>query len=120
MLLNICKDRLHLLGNLCQLLVKMFPDFKQSLLYFSLCPLPLVLSLDTTEKSQEAPSSLHLPFRYVYTFIRYMLPQPHSRLSQLAQPFLTEVMLQSLHHPPGSLLDYFQYVFCHVQNYTLA
>ena len=48
---------------------KCFPMFRGNLLCFSVCPLPLVLSLGTTEKSL-APSSFRLPFRYLYTSMR--------------------------------------------------
>ncbi|KAK4828375.1 hypothetical protein QYF61_026113 [Mycteria americana] len=41
---------------------KVFPDVQREPPVFSLCPLPLVLSLGTMEKSL-APSSLHRPFR---------------------------------------------------------
>ena len=62
-------------GNLCQSLVtlivkKCFLMFRQSLLCFSLCPLPLVLSLGSTEKSL-TPSSVHPSCRYLYTLMRY-------------------------------------------------
>ena len=43
--------------------------FRGNLLYFSLCPLAVVLSLSTMEKSL-APSSLHPPFRYLLTLMR--------------------------------------------------
>lgn len=41
----------------------------QIFLRFSLCLLPPVLSLSTKEKSL-APSSMHIPFRHLYTLIR--------------------------------------------------
>ena len=47
---------------------KAFPD-RWSLPHFSLCPLPLVLSLGTTEKSL-APFSLQFSVRYLYSLIR--------------------------------------------------
>ena len=61
------------LRNLCQCLItltvkKCFLVFRQNLPCFSLCPLPLVLSPDTTENSL-APSSLPL-LSYLYTLIR--------------------------------------------------
>ena len=61
------------LGNLCQCSVTLtegqFPlPFRQHLLCFSLCPRPLVLSLDTTEKSL-ALSTVHYPFRHLYTLM---------------------------------------------------
>ena len=65
-------ERLHnLFGNLLQCSVtlvvkKCFLMFRGNLLWF--CPLPFVLSLGTTEKSL-ALSSLHPPFRYLYTLI---------------------------------------------------
>ena len=43
---------------------KFFLMFRRNFLCFSLCPLPLVLSLGTTEKSL-VPSSWHAPFRYL-------------------------------------------------------
>ena len=57
------------LGSLCQGSVtlrgkKFFLIFRRNFLCFSLCPLPLVLSLGTTEKSL-APSSWHPPCRYL-------------------------------------------------------
>ena len=52
--------------NKCFTIKKCFPMFKQNLLCFSLCPLSLVLSLDTTL----ALSSLHPPFRYLSTLMR--------------------------------------------------
>jgi len=56
------------LGNLCQCSVTLIVKqgclmFRWHLLCFSLCPVPLLLSLATTEKSL-ALSSLHPPFRY--------------------------------------------------------
>jgi len=48
---------------------KAFPDVQREPPVFSLCPLSVVLSLGTTEESL-APSSLHPPFRYLYTLIR--------------------------------------------------
>ena len=61
-------------GNLCQCSVtlsvtKCFLMFRGNLPCFSLCPLPLVLSLGTTEQSL-APSSLHPPCRYWCTLMR--------------------------------------------------
>lgn len=45
-----------------------FLMFRWNLLYFSLCPLPLVLSLANTEKSLVL-SSLHPPLRYLYILV---------------------------------------------------
>ena len=76
--------------------------FRANLLCYSLCPLPLVLSLGTTERGL-APSSLHPPFRYLYTLIRS--PWAFLRLNSLStQPFIRGEMLQSLHHLNGSLV----------------
>jgi len=65
--LNISRegDSTTSLGSLCQCSVtlrgkKFFLMFRQNFLCFSLCPLPLVLSLGTTEKSL-APSSWNPP-----------------------------------------------------------
>ena len=75
-LLNISKDggSTTSLSNLCQCLVtctvkKCFPMFGGNLLCFSVCTLPLVLSLGTTEKGL-ALSSLHPRFRYFHTLMR--------------------------------------------------
>ena len=69
--LNISRegDSTTSLGSLCQGSVtlrgkKFFLRFRRNFLCFSLCPLPLVLSLGTTEKSL-APSSLHPPCRHL-------------------------------------------------------
>jgi len=67
-------DSTNSLGNLCQcsvtfMLTKYFLKFRANCLCFSVCPLPLVLSLGTTEKSL-APSCLHPLFRYFYTSTR--------------------------------------------------
>jgi len=64
--------------------------FRRNLPCFSLCPLPLVLSLDTTGKTL-ALSTLHPTFRFLPTQMRYA-PKPsllQAEQSQLAQPFLT-------------------------------
>ena len=68
---NICREgeSTASLGSLFQCSVtlrgkKFFLMFSWSFLCFNLCPLPLVLSLGTTEKSL-APSSWHPPFRYL-------------------------------------------------------
>lgn len=60
------------LGNMFQYMMTItvhffFLLFKSNVLYFILCPLPLVLSLRTTEKSLALPSSL-IPTSYIYTF----------------------------------------------------
>ena len=69
--LNISRegDSTTSLGSLFQFSVtlrgkKFFLMFRWNFLCFSLCPLPLVLSLGTTEKSL-APFSWHPPFRYL-------------------------------------------------------
>lgn len=49
-----------------------FPIFMWTLLYFSLCPLLPILSMDTTEKSLFL-FSLRLPFRYFHTSIGFPL-----------------------------------------------
>ena len=79
--LNISKDwgSTASLGNLCGYLVpfmwvcgtvkKCFLMFRGNLLCFSLCPLPLILPLDTTGKSLALPTLQH-PFRYLSTLVR--------------------------------------------------
>jgi len=96
---------------------KVFPDVQReppvflrgNLLCFSLCPLPLVLSLGTTEKYLSL-SSLHSPFRYLCTLIRSSLRLLQAEQSQLPQPFIMGEMLQSLNHLCGPLLDSLQHV----------
>ncbi|KAK4817104.1 hypothetical protein QYF61_027967 [Mycteria americana] len=75
------------LGSLCQCLVihtgkKCFLRFRRNLLCFSLCPLPLVLSLGTTEKTL-ALSSLQPPFRVMRFPLRLLFSRlnTHSSLS---------------------------------------
>ena len=55
------------------------------LLWFSLCPMPLLLSLDTTEKNL-VPSSWHSPLRYLETFVRSPLSLLQAKQAQLSQP----------------------------------
>lgn len=110
-LLRISKEGDHTtsLGNLCQYSVtytalKCFLIFGRNFLCSSLCPLPLVLSLGTTEKSL-ALSSLHPPFRYLSKVIRS--PEPplhHAEQSQLPWPFLGGGV-----HRGGPTLNSFQY-----------
>ena len=62
-------DSANSLGSLFQCSVtlrvkKFFLMFRRNFIFFSLCPLSLVLSLGTTEKSL-APSSWHPPLRYL-------------------------------------------------------
>jgi len=74
---------------------KCFLIFMQSLLHSSLCPLPLVLALGTTEKSL-VPSSLHSPFRqmlkrspWAFSSPGWTVPtlssSPHRRCAPLSQ-----------------------------------
>lgn len=51
----------------------LFIFFRQNLLCFILCSLPLALSVVTTEESQ-ALSFFHLPFKYLYTWIYVRSP----------------------------------------------
>ncbi|NXG57216.1 ENO4 Enolase, partial [Hemiprocne comata] len=74
---------------------KFFLRFKWNFPCSTLCPLPLVLSLGTTEKSL-APSSLHIRISP-----HKVSPQPsllQAEESQLSQPFLIREMLQSPSH----------------------
>jgi len=87
------------------------PTTLLKLLSFNVCPLTLVHSLGTIENSL-AQSSLHPPFRYLYTWMRSplsltFLQAKHSQLSQL---FLLRETLQSLHHLHGSSPGFLQYV----------
>lgn len=58
--------------------------FRQTFSYFSLCLLPLFLSLVTTEKSL-VPSSSHHPFRYLYTLVRSPQPSLYAKQSLIYQ-----------------------------------
>ena len=80
----------------------------RSLLCFSLCALPLVLPLGTTEKSL-ALSSLHPPYRWLYTLIRspQAFSSPGWRVPALS--FSSGEMLQSLTRLGGPSLDCLQY-----------
>jgi len=85
------------LGNLCHCsvtrTVKMcFLMFRQNLLCFSLCLLPLILSLDITEKSP-APTSLHLPFRYLYTLIWILITSLKNQVLSNVFDYLWHVKL---------------------------
>jgi len=85
--------------------------FKWNLLYFSLCPLPLVLSLGTTEKSLSL-SSLPLPHQ-VFTHIEITCPESslvYGEQSQLTQPLRICQMFQYFSHLHGPLLDPVQHV----------
>lgn len=80
----------------------------QSLLCFTSCPLPLILSLEATEKSL-APSSSHPPFRNSHPFLRS--PSiPFYRLDRLNSPSSPVEMIQALHHLRGPLQDSLQYL----------
>lgn len=74
-----------------------------NILYFSLCPLPLVLPLDITKRSL-APSA-SLPHHQI--LIRSDPPEPsllQPQQPQLSQSLLVCQMLQSFCHPCGPLL----------------
>ena len=68
--------------------------FKQNFLYFSFCFLPLVLLLDTSEKSL-APSSLLPSISYLYTLMRFP-PEPsflQAEQYQISKPLIIWEML---------------------------
>ena len=82
--------------------------FRRNFLCFSLCPLPLVLSLSTTE---ESGSILLTPTLQIFISIYKVLSQPsplQAEQAQLPQPLLIEEMLQSPHHPCSPPLDSLQ------------
>jgi len=85
---------------------KIFLIFRWHFLCFSLCPLPLFLSLGTTEKCLGL-SSLHPPCRYLCTLMRSP-PDPsflQAEQSQVSQSFVTGEMLQFLKQLCSLLLD---------------
>jgi len=102
-LLSISKDgdSTAPLGNLCQSSITLpvercFPVFRGKLLCFSLCSLPLVLSLGTSEISL-APSSLTSPITYLYTLIISTLGHLIFRLNSLSSLSLSSCVRCS--HP---------------------
>lgn len=83
--------------------------FKWNFLYFSLCLLPLVLSLGKNEKSL-APCVSFLPIRNLYTLIIIFLSLLEAKQSQLFHHLL---ICQILHFPNrvhGPSLNSLQYV----------
>lgn len=80
-LLNVSEEDIpQPLGNLCQsssthTAQNCFLVFRRNLLCASLCPLPPVLAMGTTEQSL-APVSLPFPFRYLWTLMRYLCASP--------------------------------------------
>ena len=83
--------------------------FGGNLLCFSLCPLSLVLSLDTTEN--RAPSPTHCLQLFIY--IDEIPPEPsllQAKQPQLSHPFLIGGTFQPLNHLSGPSLDLLQYV----------
>ena len=86
---------------------KCFSLFRQHLLCFSLCPLPLVLSLDTAEEAGYLFFTLSLQ-KQLYTLMRSCMSLAfQAEQFQLFQPFLTAEMLQPLNHLSGPSLDSF-------------
>ena len=83
---------------------KSFLMFRWSIICFTVCPLPLVLSLSTTGNSL-APS-LYPRFIYLYTLIRFPPPPKPFLLSA----FLIWEMFQSLNDLCGPSLDSVQYI----------
>ena len=112
--LNISRERdsTTSLGSLFQCSVslkvkKFFLMYRWNFSCFSLCPLPLVLSLSTTEKSL-APSSWHLK---IFISIYKIPSQPslfQAKQAQIPQPFLVGQMLLSLHHACSPPMDSLQ------------
>lgn len=93
-LLDIFKqeDATNPVGNLCWWSVtltvkKCFLMYRGNILCFTLCLLPLVLALGTTEKS--LGPFLHPPFRYLYMLVRSLLIFLFSRWISLSSPSLT-------------------------------
>jgi len=76
--------------------------FRGNLSCLSLCPLPGSLPLGTTEKSLVS-SSLHPPFRYLYTLVT-SLSLLQAEQFQLSKPLFTEeiaspfIILVALHN----------------------
>lgn len=94
-------------GNLYKCLLM----FRGNFPCFSLCPLPLVLSLGTAKKSLVL-SCFYPPLRYLYTLAKFSSQPPFLLAEQLwvSQPFLTEEMLQWFHYLCGPSLYSLQQV----------
>ena len=96
------------IGSVALTIISCFLLFRQELLWFSSCPLPLVLSQGTTwlPPLHSVPSGICIHWRDA--------PEPalrQARQPQLSQPLLTEEMLQSTNHLCGPVLDLLQYVY---------
>ena len=95
---------------------KCFFMFLWNLLCFSLCLLPLVLSLATTKTSLSPPSS-HPPFRYSYRLIRFPLSLLFPRLNGPGFPSLSSqercssplIILAPLSWTPSSISTSFSH-----------
>lgn len=112
--LNYCqRHRLHnLSGNLFQCLTNVMGKkflllFKWNFLHFSLCPLPLIPSLDTSEKSL-ALSSLLPPIWYLYTWIR---PAPPSLLEDNILINISKILIKYLKIHIYLLWKHFRSIF---------
>ena len=81
---------------------KDFLIFTWNILCFSLCPLPLVLSLGTTEKSLPSPS-LHSVLGYLCLLTRSLLRLLQAEQSQLSVPFLISEIFQTFNCLSNSL-----------------
>lgn len=89
--------------------------FSHNICFVPLCPLPLALLLDTTEKSP-APFSLYFPYKYPFRYL-YTLMKRHQGLSEhffplkshSSQPCRIGEMLQFLLH--------FSSLFIEMRNY---
>ena len=93
---------------------KFFLMFSWNFLGFSLCPLPLVLSLGTTGKSL-APSSWPPPCRYLVSKVPSQPSLLQAEQAQLPQPLLVGEMLQSPHHPRSPIISHILFNFAAVQ-----
>lgn len=104
-----CRDSSASLSKLFQYsvtltIIKCFFKFRWNFLWSSLCPLPLVLSVDITNKSLDPPS-LHPTFRFLYTLIKSpILSLLKAKQFQLSHPLLIRKICQSLNHLNGLLL----------------
>lgn len=87
-----------------------FLMFRWKLLCFTLCSLPLGLTLGTILKSL-VPSSLHSPFRYLYILISFLLNLYFTGWKvPVSQLFLTGPILPSFNQLHGPSLNSFYYV----------
>lgn len=98
---------------------KLFLIYRWQFLCFSLCLLPLVLSLGTNEENL-VPSSWHLSVRHLYALVRFPLSCLFSRLNRPNSLSLREMFLfpNHLQSPLLAPLPHLLFLDWGAQNWT--